>query len=192
MQKTKKVLRIFFVMVKIGLFTFGGGYAMIALLENELVTKRKWLEKHEFLDMIAVAESTPGPVAVNMATFIGYRQSGVVGAAFSTLGVCLPSFLIIFAISFFFDTFLSFSYINYAFRGIQVCVIYLILCSGWKLLKTMERTLFSLLLFGTIFSAVLIFSILSIRFSSIFYILLSALAGFFLYLIQKIRKGADK
>ncbi len=192
MPKAKKVLRMFLVMVKIGLFTFGGGYAMIALLESELVAKRKWLEKDEFLDMIAVAESTPGPVAVNMATFIGYRQGGVAGAAFSTLGVCLPSFLIIFGISFFFDAFLSLSYVSYAFKGIRVCVIYLILSSGWKLLKTMERTPFSLLLFGTVFSALLIFSLLSVRFSSVLYILLSALAGFFLYLIQKIRKGADK
>ena len=183
---------MFLVMVKIGLFTFGGGYAMIALLESELVSKRKWLEKDEFLDMVAVAESTPGPVAVNMATFIGYRQDGVAGAAISTLGVCLPSFLIIFGISFFFDAFLSLSYVSYAFKGIRVCVIYLILSSGWKLLKTMERTPFSLLLFGTVFSAVLIFSLLSVRFSSVLYILLSALAGFFLYLIQKIRKGADK
>ncbi len=192
MPKAKKVFRMFLVMVKIGLFTFGGGYAMIALLESELVAKRNWLEKDEFLDMIAVAESTPGPVAVNMATFIGYRQGGVAGAAFSTLGVCLPSFLIIFGISFFFDAFLSLSYVSYAFKGIRVCVIYLILSSGWKLLKTMERTPFSLLLFGTVFSAVLIFSLLSVRFSSVLYILLSALAGFFLYLIQKIRKGADK
>ena len=183
MPKAKKVLRMFLVMVKIGLFTFGGGYAMIALLESELVAKRKWLEKDEFLDMVAVAESTPGPVAVNMATFIGYRQGGVAGAAFSTLGVCLPSFLIIFGISFFFDAFLSLSYVSYAFKGIRVCVIYLILSSGWKLLKTMERTPFS---------ALLIFSLLSVRFSSVLYILLSALAGFFLYLIQKIRKGADK
>lgn len=192
MPKAKKVLRMFLVMVKIGLFTFGGGYAMIALLESELVAKQKWLEKDEFLDMIAVAESTPGPVAVNMATFIGYRQGGVAGAAFSTLGVCLPSFLIIFGISFFFDAFLSLSYVSYAFKGIRVCVIYLILSSGWKLLKTMEHTPFSLLLFGTVFSALLIFSLLSVRFSSVLYILLSALAGFFLYLIQKIRKGADK
>ena len=103
-----------------------------------------------------------------------------------------PSFLIIFGISFFFDAFLSLSYVSYAFKGIRVCVIYLILSSGWKLLKTMERTPFSLLLFGTVFSALLIFSLLSVRFSSVLYILLSALAGFFLYLIQKIRKGADK
>ena len=192
MPKAKKVLRLFLVMVKIGLFTFGGGYAMIALLESELVTKRNWLEKDEFLDMVAVAESTPGPVAVNMATFIGYRQGGVAGAAFSTIGVCLPSFLIIFGISFFFDAFLSLSYVSYAFKGIRVCVIYLILSSGWKLLKTMERTPFSLLLFGTVFSAILVFSLLSVRFSSVLYILLSALAGFFLYLIQKLRKGADQ
>ena len=83
---------LFLVFLKIGAFTFGGGYAMIALLENEFVEKRNWLEQKEFLDMVAIAESTPGPVAVNSATYIGYKMAGTAGAAVATLGVCLPSF----------------------------------------------------------------------------------------------------
>ena len=82
-------------MLKIGLFTFGGGYAMIALLENEFVSKRAWIDKEEFLDMAAIAESTPGPIAINAATYIGYKKAGFLGAAISTLGMCIPSFVII-------------------------------------------------------------------------------------------------
>ena len=191
-QEAKSLGTLFFTFFKIGLFTFGGGYAMIALLEEEFIQRRKWLDKDEFLDMAAIAESTPGPVAINSATYLGYKLAKVPGAATATVAVCLPSFLIIYAISLFFEQFTQLTVIASAFKGIQVCVIYLILSSGWKLLKTMERTPFSLLLFGTVFSALLIFSLLSVRFSSVLYILLSALAGFFLYLIQKIRKGADK
>ena len=118
---------LFLVFLKIGAFTFGGGYAMIALLENEFVEKRDWLEQKEFMDMVAIAESTPGPVAVNSATYIGYKMAGTAGAAVATLGVCLPSFGIIYLISLFFDQFLSLRLVGCAFRGIQVCVIYLIL-----------------------------------------------------------------
>ena len=85
----------------IGLFTFGGGYAMIALLEEELVSKRKWIDKEEFLDLVAIAESTPGPIAINMATYVGYKRAGFLGALFSTIGMCIPSFVIIFLISLF-------------------------------------------------------------------------------------------
>ena len=122
----KLICSLFITFLKIGAFTFGGGYAMIALLENEFVEKKKWLEKSEFLDMVAVAESTPGPVAINSATYIGYKIAGFAGAAMSTLAVCIPSFFVIYGISLFFDQFLSLRWVSCAFRGIQVCVIYLI------------------------------------------------------------------
>lgn len=99
MKKIKEYLLLFLTMLKIGLFTFGGGSAMIALLENEFVAKKKWLEKEEFLDMAAIAESTPGPIAVNMATFVGSSQGGVLGAFLATLGVVLPSFVLILIIA---------------------------------------------------------------------------------------------
>ena len=106
-RKIKGYLSLFLTMLKIGLFTFGGGYAMIALLENEFVTKRKWIEKDEFLDMVAIAESTPGPIAINAATYLGYKMHGVIGSLLATVAVCIPSFVIIYAISLFFDAFLA-------------------------------------------------------------------------------------
>ena len=105
--KMKKLIQLFLTFLKIGAFTFGGGYAMIALLENEFIEKKKWIDREEFLNMVAVAESTPGPVAVNSATYLGYRVGGVAGAALSTLAVSIPSFVIIYLISLFFDKFLS-------------------------------------------------------------------------------------
>ena len=98
MKKSKLILTLFLCFFKIGAFTFGGGYAMLSLLENEFVEKKGWLTKDEFLDMIAIAESTPGPVAINSATFIGHKTAGFLGSAFSTLGVVLPSFIIIYVI----------------------------------------------------------------------------------------------
>ena len=111
MKKTNMIFELFFTMLKIGLFTFGGGYAMIALLENEFVEKKKWLSKDEFLNIAAIAESTPGPIAINSATYIGYKNAGVLGSVFATLGVCIPSFVIIFIISLFFDAFLNLTYV---------------------------------------------------------------------------------
>ena len=134
----KLICSLFITFLKIGAFTFGGGYAMIALLENEFVEQKKWLEKSEFLDMVAVAESTPGPVAINSATYIGYKIAGFAGAAMSTLAVCIPSFFVIYGISLFFDQFLSLRWVSCAFRGIQVCVIYLILTAGLKMLKSID------------------------------------------------------
>lgn len=136
----KKLCTLFLTFLKIGAFTFGGGYAMVALLENEFIAKKKWIDKKEFLDMIAIAESTPGPIAINSATYIGYHIAGVPGAATATLGVCIPSFVIIYLISLFFDQFLSLKFVSCAFRGIQVCVVYLIFSAGVRMLKSLEKT----------------------------------------------------
>ena len=110
--------KLFFTMMKIGLFTFGGGYAMLALFEAEFVDKKKWIGKTEFMDMLAIAESTPGPLAINGATYVGYKIAGFLGALVSTVAVCIPSFAIIYAISLFFDRFLSLTFVAYAFAGI--------------------------------------------------------------------------
>ena len=96
MKRIKGLAELFWVMLKIGLFTFGGGYAMIHLLDSELVERRGWIGSEEFTDLVAIAESTPGPIAINCATFIGYKRCGVLGSIFATLGVVLPSFAIIF------------------------------------------------------------------------------------------------
>lgn len=192
MKKLKFILRLLITMLKIGLFTFGGGYAMIALLENEFIEKKKWIEKDEFLNMGAIAESTPGPIAINAATYIGYQTAGLWGALAATVAVCIPSFIIIFLISLFFDTFLSLTYVAYAFRGIQICVIYLILSAGIRMLKGLEKNVFN---FGILLSVMLVmtvFSIFAVEFSTVFYILICGTVGVFFYLISKLRKGEKK
>jgi chromate transporter len=187
----KKYLNLFFTMLKIGIFTFGGGYAMIALLQNEFVEKKKYIEKDEFLDMVAIAESTPGPIAINAATYIGYRRLGFWGSLAATVAICVPSFVIIFMISLFFDAFLSYTLVAYAFRGIQVCVIYLIFSAGIKMLSQMKKTVFSVLVVSIVTLCMIIFSLFAIKFSTIFHILICGALGVFAYLIARIGRGKE-
>ena len=188
MKRTKHILELFLTMFKIGLFTFGGGYAMLAILENEFVEKNKWTDKEDFLNMVAIAESTPGPIAINSATYLGYRRAGVLGSAIATLGVVLPSFIIIFTISLFFDAFLSLTYVEYAFRGIQACVVYLILSAGIKLFKGIKKNAYSIVAFVLTLSVLVVLALLSVKFSAIFYILIGGTAGLVIHLISKLRK----
>lgn len=188
----KKLLTLFLTFLKIGAFTFGGGYAMIALLENEFITKRGWLSRSEFLDMAAIAESTPGPIAINSATYIGYRLAGVSGALAATAAVCIPSFVIIYVISLFFDRFLSLNIVFCAFRGIQVCVIYLILTAALRLLKGIRRNAFNICVIAATAAAMIGFSAFAVSFSTVFYILISGAAGIFVYLIGKMKSGGGK
>ena len=175
-------------MLKIGLFTFGGGYAMIALLENEFVAKKKWLDKDEFLDLAAIAESTPGPIAINAATYIGYKNAGLAGSAVATLGICVPSFVIIYVISLFFDAFLSLTYVAYAFKGIQVCVVYLILSAGLKMLRQMKKDVCKMVILCVTLVCMVMFSIWAVKFSTIFYILISGTVGVVVYLLGKLKQ----
>ncbi len=190
--KMKKLIQLFLTFLKIGAFTFGGGYAMIALLENEFIEKKKWIDREEFLNMVAVAESTPGPVAVNSATYLGYRVGGVAGAALSTLAVSIPSFVIIYLISLFFDKFLSLTYVAYAFKGIQVCVVYLIASAGVRMFKGLEKNVFNYVILGLVIAVMTVFSITAVSFSSIFYIVISGVAGWAVYMIGKCVENADK
>ena len=135
MKKTSELFELFIAMLKIGLFTFGGGYAMIHVLENEFVSKKKWIDSEEFLDLVAIAESTPGPIAINCSTYIGYKRKHFLGSLVATLGMVLPSFTIVFLISLFFNEFLAVSWVQSAFKGIRVCVVFLILSAGLKMLK---------------------------------------------------------
>lgn len=183
----KKYIDIFITMMKIGLFTFGGGYAMIALLESEFVAKKKWLDREEFLDMVAISESTPGPIAINAATYIGYKTLGLLGALLATVAVALPSFVIIFLISLFFDAFLTFTIVANAFRGIQVCVVYLILSAGLKLLRGMKKTPLSVSVVSLTVLCMVVFSLFAVRFSTVFYILIAGVVGIFVYCIGRIR-----
>lgn len=192
MKKQKELWNLFFTMLKIGLFTFGGGYAMIALLENEFITKKNWVEKDEFLDMVAIAESTPGPIAINAATYIGYKTFGFWGSLLATLAICIPSFVIIYAISLFFDLFLSLTYVAYAFRGIQVGVIYLIFSAGLKMLKRMKKKPFHIFIFSAVVLGMILCSIFAVKFSTIFYILISGSLGVLIYLLGLLRKREER
>lgn len=178
-------------MLKIGLFTFGGGYAMIHLLDNEFVSKKKWISSESFLDLVAIAESTPGPIAINCSTYLGYKRHGVLGSIVATLGVCIPSFVIIFLISLFFDRFMELRWVSAAFRGIQSCVIFLILSAGIKMLKKLNKTAINMTVFGAVLVCMILFSLFSVSFSSIFYILISAAIGVFVYSLSLI-KGKGK
>ena len=188
-QEAKSLGTLFFTFFKIGLFTFGGGYAMIALLEEEFIQRRKWLDKDEFLDMTAIAESTPGPVAINSATYLGYKLAKVPGAATATVAVCLPSFLIIYAISLFFEQFTQLTIIANAFKGIQVCVIYLIFSAGVRMLKSLDKSPFATGVLAAVMLVMVGLSLAGVSVSSILLILLSGAAGVAAWLIGRRKEG---
>ena len=188
-QEVKSLGTLFFTFFKIGLITFGGGYAMIALLEEEFIQRRKWLDKDEFLDMTAIAESTPGPVAINSATYLGYKLAKVPGAATATVAVCLPSFLIIYAISLFFEQFTQLTVIANAFKGIQVCVIYLIFSAGVRMLKALDKSPFATGVLAAVMLVMVGLSLAGVSVSSILLILLSGAAGVAAWLIGRRKEG---
>ena len=184
MKRIKNLLLLFILMFKIGLFTFGGGYAMIHILEDEFVSKRKWLEDEEFSDLVVIAESTPGPIAINCSTYIGYKQEKILGSIFSTLGVCLPSFIIIYLISLFFNQFLDIEWVSASFKGIQICVIFLILSAGIKMYKKLAKTPFNITLLIITLTVMILLELLGVNFSSIFYIIIAAFLGLLTYFIN--------
>ncbi len=135
MDKLKKALQLFVVFFKIGAFTFGGGYAMIPLIQHEVAENKKWITDDDILEIVAIAESTPGPIAINSATFVGYRICGFWGSFFATLGVVLPSFVIILAISFVLNQFSEYAVVKYAFNGIRAGVLALLFKALWTMYK---------------------------------------------------------
>ena len=138
-MKAKTLWRVFLSFFKIGGFTFGGGYAMIPLIHKEAVENRKWITDDDILEIIAIAESTPGPIAINSATFVGYRTCGVLGSVAATLGVVLPSFMIIFAISFVLRQFQDIKAVQYAFNGIRAGVLALLCKALWGMYKKNQK-----------------------------------------------------
>ena len=182
---------LFFTFLKIGAFTFGGGYAMLALLEREFLDRRGWMSQEEFLDMTAIAESTPGPMAINSATYIGYKLAGIPGAAVATLAVCIPSFVIIYLISLFFDRFLSLRLVACAFQGIQVCVVYLIGSAGLKMLRGLKKRPLNVIVVCAVTAALVLCSLFAVSFSSIWCILICGAIGLIVWLIGRARKGGQ-
>lgn len=176
---------LFLTFAKIGAFTFGGGYAMISLIDSECVEKKKWLTHDEFADMTAIAEATPGPVAINCATFVGYKMSGTIGAVLATLGVVLPSFVIILLISMFFENFLKYEIIANAFKGIRTAVSILIIQAGVKMLvklfKEKEKRAGNIVFSAVFFGVMLALNFLEIDFSTIYMIVIAGALGFFFF-----------
>ena len=149
--KIKRILQLFWVFFKIGAFTFGGGYAMIPLIQKEVVENKKWITDDDILEIIAIAESTPGPIAINSATFVGYRTCGFFGAFFATLGVVLPSFVIILLISFVLREFQSIKAVQYAFNGIRAGVLALLIKALWGMYKKCPKGWVSYVVIGLAF-----------------------------------------
>ena len=169
MKKNHPLLRLFAAFFKLGLFTFGGGYAMIPLIHREAVETHQWISDEEMLDVLAISEATPGPVSINSATFIGYRVAGFWGAASATLGVALPSFLIIAVLSLFIMQYQRFTWLTWVFDGIRAGVVVLILNAVIKLGKQVPRTNFV--------AIVILIDFLAASFFNVSVILLLVLSG---------------
>ena len=147
-EKLKLYWQLFLTFFKIGGFTFGGGHAMIPLIQREAVENKKWITDDDILEIIAIAESTPGPVAINSATFVGYRTAGFWGAVCATLGVVLPSFAIILTIAYLMDSFMEIKAVQYAFQGINVGVLALLFKALWNMYKKSPKSWASYVVMG--------------------------------------------
>ena len=181
MNARKRMFELFKTFFKIGLFTFGGGYAMISLIEDEVGRKKGWITLDELTEVFAIAESTPGPIAINCATYVGYRQAGMWGSAAATLGVVLPSFIIIYLISLCLETFMAVKAVSNAFKGIQVAVAFLILRAGLRLISKMKKTAANVAACAVAAAVVLCVNLFGWHFSTIWLILLGAAFGLMLY-----------
>ena len=181
-------LRLFWEFFKTGLFAIGGGMATLPFLKN-IGLSTGWYSQTDLMNMLAVSESTPGPMAIHSATYIGYRLAGIPGAALATLAVCIPSFVIIYLISLFFDRFLSLRLVACAFQGIQICVVYLIGSAGWKMLKGLKRTWLNVVLVAAVSIGLVLCALFAVSFSSIWCILLCGAIGVAVWLIRRLWKG---
>ena len=185
---------LFLSFAKIGMFTFGGGYAMIALIENECVENKKWITTDDLSTITAIAESTPGPIAINCATFTGYMQAGLAGAISATLGMITPSFLIIYLISIFFDNFLEITIIASAFKGIKIAVGVLIFQAAVNMIKKMKKKLRPRLFMITAFVVMMAVNITATKFSTIWLLIIAAVSNVAIFQFNKTvkAKGAGK
>ncbi len=161
---------------------------MISLLQNELVGKRKWIEEGEFLNVVAVAESTPGPIAINCATYVGHKLLGFWGSVIATVAIAIPSFVIIYLITLFLDKFMAIELIQKAFLGIKAAVAVLIIAAGLRMLKKSKKSVFMWTLFILTSAALILLNIYAINFSAIYLILFGAAVGLIFYSIASVIK----
>ena len=185
----KNLVNLFLTFFKLGIFSIGGGPTMLTLLQGELVEKKRWITNDELMEMTAIAESTPGPIAINLATYLGYKKGGFFGALLSTLGVVITPFVLMFCISLFLENILSYEAIKYAFMGVKVGVVFLLLKISFTLVKSLKKDWFGILLLCTVTIAMVLFTIFAINFSAIYFILLGAILGLLVYgIIPKKRR----
>lgn len=191
----KILLELFYIFARIGLFTFGGGYAMISIIEDICVERKKWISHEEMMNMTVIAESTPGPIAINCATYVGYKLAGLLGATVATFGMVLPSFVVIFAISKFLDNFLEITLIAHAFYGIKIAVGILIFDAAITMIKKMKKKVLPRMIMACSFVVMMLVNIFSWSFSSINLMLAAGILSLMIFTVQKISKekgGAGK
>ena len=182
---------LFLTFFRIGAFTFGGGYAMISVIENICVEKKQWITHEDLVNVTVIAESTPGPVAINCATFVGYKQKGLLGSIAATLGVVLPSFIIIWAISMFLERFLEIAWVASAFRGVRVAVGLLILDVGIRMAKKMPKEPIRIILLIAALVLMVLINLLNWKISTIVLLLCAAAVSLIVFLFHE-RKGGEQ
>ena len=181
---TNILLDLFLTFAKIGLFTFGGGYAMISMIEHHCVEQKQWITHDEMMNITVIAESTPGPIAINCATFTGYKKAGFTGAAAATLGMIVPSFLVIYLISMCLDNFLELTLIANAFKGIKIAVGILILDAAVTMIKKMHRKKLPRAIMVCSFAAMFCINLFALNFSSISLMLLAAAVSLAIFVVN--------
>lgn len=187
----KDYFKLFLIFAKIGLFTFGGGYAMLPMIEEECVKKHKWISEDEFTHLVVLADSTPGPVAINCATFIGCKLKGFLGSVCATVGMVFPSFIIIYIISVFFERFLAFHWVRSAFKGIKAAVAILIIDAAIRLFKKVEKKPIPICVGVASFAAMIAIDIFSLHISSVVILLSAAALGVIIYFARRKQKGGN-
>lgn len=191
-RSVKFYLELFLTFLKLGIFSIGGGTTMLTLLHGELVERKKWIDNDELMEMTAISESTPGPIAINLATYLGYSRGGFLGALLTTLGVVLPPFVIMFVISLFLQNILSYDAIKYAFMGIKCGVVFLLCKVSITLLRGNKKDILGIIIVISVISLMIVFTIFAINFSAIYFIIIGAVLGLLIYGLIPFKKEQKK
>ena len=183
------MIELFLTFAKIGLFTFGGGYAMISMIENACVENKKWISHDDMMNITVIAESTPGPIAINCATFVGYKQRGLIGAIVATMGIVFPSFAIIYLIAILMDDFLEITVIANAFKGIKLAVGILILDAALKMIQKMQRKPIPIVIMVCAATLMMITNIFSLKLSSVTLVLAAGIVSLCIFKMKQRKTG---
>ena len=186
------LFELFLTFAKIGLFTFGGGYAMISMIEHAFVDSKQWVSHDDMMNITVIAESTPGPIAINCATFVGYKQKGLVGAIAATLGIVLPSFIVIYLIAMLLDNFLEIAVIANAFKGIKLAVGILILDAAMKMIKKMSKKAVPRTIMVCAAVLMMAINVLALNFTSVSLMLLAGIVSLCIFVVKDGKEGTAK